>query len=86
MSELCQHRKWDYKSVNEKAARRRLFNSTMMIVDQAAINAGFAFPRYAMKPMPAKPINIIAQVDGSGTAGTSAAVMVKEPAVYPPDA
>ena len=32
-------------------------NSNPMIVDQAAINAGFAFRRYAMKPMPAKPIS-----------------------------
>src|SRR5258706_14414206 len=38
----------------EKAARRRLFNSTLMIVDQAAINAGFDFRRYAIKPRPAK--------------------------------
>jgi hypothetical protein len=29
----------------EKAARRRLFNSNPMIVDQAAINAGFDFRR-----------------------------------------
>jgi hypothetical protein len=36
---------------------------------QAAINAGFAFSRHAMKPMPAKPINNIAHVDASGTAG-----------------
>jgi hypothetical protein len=28
-----------------KAARRRLFNSTLMIVDQATINAGFDFRR-----------------------------------------
>ncbi len=53
---------------NEKAARRRLFNSNPMIVDQAASNAGFAFRRYAMKPMPAKPRIIIAHVEGSGTA------------------
>jgi hypothetical protein len=34
-----------------------------MIADQAAINAGFDFRRYAMKPMPAKPRIIIAHVD-----------------------
>jgi hypothetical protein len=34
-----------------------------MIADQAAINAGFDFRRYAMKPMPAKPRSIIAQVE-----------------------
>jgi hypothetical protein len=35
----------------EKAARRRLLNSILM-VDQTAIKAGFDFRRYAMKPMP----------------------------------
>ena len=50
-----------------KAARRRL-NSNPMIVDHAAINAGFDFRRQAMKPMPAKPKIIIAHVEGSGTA------------------
>src|SRR5258708_1289313 len=32
-----------YKLSQEKAARRRLFNSTLMIVDQAGINSGFDF-------------------------------------------
>lgn len=41
-----------------------------MIADQAAIAAGFAFRRYAMKPRPAKPSIIIAHVEGSGTAET----------------
>jgi hypothetical protein len=41
-----------------------------MIADQAAIDAGFDFRRYAMKPMPAKPRIIIADVEGSGTALT----------------
>jgi hypothetical protein len=31
-----------------------------MVVDHAAINAGFDFRRYAMKPMPAKPSSSIA--------------------------
>jgi hypothetical protein len=53
----------------EKAARGRLLNSNAMMVDQAAINAGFDFRRYAMKPIPAKPRIITAQVEGSGTAG-----------------
>jgi hypothetical protein len=39
-----------------------------MIADQAAINFGFDFRRYAMKPIPAKPRSSIAHVDGSGTA------------------
>lgn len=43
--------------------------SDPMIVDQAAINAGFDFRRYAMKPMPAKPRSSIAHVDSSGTSG-----------------
>jgi hypothetical protein len=56
-----------YKTCKEKAARRRLFNSNLMIVDQTAINAGFEFRRYAMKPTPVKPRIIIAHVEGSGT-------------------
>jgi hypothetical protein len=52
----------------EKAARRRPLNSNLLIADQAAINAGFDFRRYAMKPTPAKPRIIMAQVEGSGTA------------------
>jgi hypothetical protein len=39
-----------------------------MIVNQAAIKAGFDFRRYVMKPMPAKPRIIMAHVEGSGTA------------------
>ena len=45
-----------------------LFNSNLLMADQAAINAGFEFRRYAIKPMPAKPRIIIAHVEGSGTA------------------
>jgi hypothetical protein len=30
---------------DEKAARRRLFNSNLLIVDQAAVNAGFDLRR-----------------------------------------
>jgi hypothetical protein len=41
-----------------------------MIVDHAAINADFDFRRNAMKPTPAKPRIIIAQVEGSGTGAT----------------
>ena len=41
-----------------------------MIADHTAINAGFDFRRYAMKPTPTKPRIIIAQVEGSGTALT----------------
>jgi hypothetical protein len=57
-------------TTQRKAARRRLSISNLMIVDQAAINTGFDFRRYAMKPMPAKPRIIIAHVEGSGTADT----------------
>jgi hypothetical protein len=49
------------KVAKRKAARRRLSNSNLMILDQAAINAGFAFRRYAMNPTPAKPSIMIAQ-------------------------
>jgi hypothetical protein len=52
------------RGINENAARRRLSNSTLMIVDQPAINAGFDFRRYAMKPRPKKPRIIIAHVEG----------------------
>ena len=44
---------------------------TISSVSQAAINAGFDFRRYAMKPTPAKPRSIIAQVVGSGTAAVA---------------
>ena len=44
MSEKCQNRKWRMQARKEKAARRRL-QSNLMIVDQAAINAGFDFRR-----------------------------------------
>jgi hypothetical protein len=47
-------------------------------LDQAAINAGLDFRRYAMKPTPAKPRTIIAHVDGSGTAPE----IVTEPPLY----
>ena len=46
------------------------FSIQILMMDQAAINAGFDFRRYAMKPMPAKPRIIIAHVEGSGTAAT----------------
>jgi len=36
-----------------------------MMLDQAAINAGFDFRRYAIQPMPAKPRIIIAHVLGT---------------------
>ena len=52
----------------QKAARMRLLNSNLM--DQAAINVGFDFRRYAMKPTPARPSSIIAHVEGSGTEET----------------
>jgi hypothetical protein len=64
---------WEVATSNigqkKKAARRRpASHSNLMIAGQAAINAGFDFRRYAMRPMPAKPRSIIAQLDGSRTA------------------
>jgi hypothetical protein len=47
-------------------------NSDLLIVDQPKRNTGFDFRRYAMKPTPAKPSIIMAQVEGSGTADASA--------------
>jgi hypothetical protein len=35
------------KPAKKKTARRRLFNSNLMMVDQVASNAGFAFRRKA---------------------------------------
>lgn len=52
----------------ENTALMRLINSNLTVAHQAAINAGFDFRRYAMKPSPAKPSFISAQVVGSGTA------------------
>jgi hypothetical protein len=37
----CQTRKWRIQVTQRKTARRRLFNSNLMIVDQAANNADF---------------------------------------------
>jgi hypothetical protein len=45
--------------------------SNPMIPDQAVINAGFDFRRYAIKPTPAKPRSIIAHVEDSGTGWSS---------------
>jgi hypothetical protein len=46
MSEMCPEPEVAASRVaKERAARRRLFNSNLMIVDQAAINAGFDFRR-----------------------------------------
>jgi hypothetical protein len=39
----------------EKAARRRLYNSNLMILDLATINAGFDFRRYSTKRGNPKP-------------------------------
>jgi hypothetical protein len=52
-----------------------------MIADQAVISAGFDFRRYAIKPMPAKPSNSIAHVEGSGTASARNASAINECAV-----
>ena len=49
--------------------RRRLLNSILMM-DQTNLKAGSDLRRYAMKPTPAKPRIIIAQVEGSGTAAS----------------
>jgi hypothetical protein len=39
-SEKCQRRKTPHRCAKRKAARRRLLNSILMIVDQAMRNAG----------------------------------------------
>ena len=61
----------------EKVARRRLLNSILMM-DQTAINAGFDFRRYAMKPMPAKPRIIMAHVESSGYFPSASWTMIKK--------
>jgi hypothetical protein len=45
MSQKCHERKWRILLPNEKAARRRLSHSILMMADQATINAGFDFRR-----------------------------------------
>ena len=62
--------------IKQKAARRRLLNSILMM-DQTNLNAGFDLRRYPTKPTPAKPRIIIAHVEGSGTAPTVVAEPVK---------
>jgi hypothetical protein len=57
----------------KKAARTRLLSSTLLMVDHAAINAGFDLRRYVMKPIPAKPRSSITQVDGCGNCRDSCA-------------
>jgi hypothetical protein len=37
----------------KEAAGRRLLNSNLIMLDQVAINSGFGFRRYVLKPMPA---------------------------------
>ena len=61
-------------AAKRKSRPKAALNSNLMIEDQAAINAGFDFRRYAMTPMPAKPRIIIAHVEGSGTAAVSVSV------------
>jgi hypothetical protein len=56
------------RRTKEKPPEGGSFNSNLLISDQAAINASFDFRRYPMKPTPAKPSIIIAQVGGSGIA------------------
>ena len=81
MSAKCQIRKSIYngysRTPKRKAARRRLLNSNLMM-DQTNLNVGFDLRRYAMKPTPAKPRIIIAQVEGSGTGATDGAVAEAE--------
>jgi hypothetical protein len=64
----------------QKSRRRRLLNSNLLMVDHAAINAGFDLRRYAMLPMPAKPRIIMAHVDGSGTPPTTGGLPIPAPA------
>ncbi len=50
MSEKCHEQTCSTAEIaKRKAARRRLFDSNLMIVDQATINAGFDFRRYLAK-------------------------------------
>jgi hypothetical protein len=44
-SDIADATRSNKQAVKEKAARRRLLNSNLIIVDQAAINAGFDFRR-----------------------------------------
>jgi hypothetical protein len=55
-----------------KSRPKAALQFNLMLADQAAINAGFDFRRYAMKPTPANPISSIAHVEGSGTGAAKA--------------
>lgn len=55
---------------HRKSRPKAAFNSGVMTV-QANRTAAFGLRRKAMKPMPAKPRIIIAQVEGSGTAAVN---------------
>jgi hypothetical protein len=55
------------KARKQESRLKAASNSNSMIVNQAASNAGFDLRRYAIKPRPATPRIIIAQVEGSGT-------------------
>ena len=67
-SPLCQQATSRVQTTQTKSRPKAALNATPMGVDHAAIKAGFDFRRYVMKPMPAKPMIIIAHVEGSGTA------------------
>ena len=66
---LCHHKR--------KAARRRPSEVNRWIA-YAAFSAIAFFRRYAMKPMPANPRIIMAQVEGSGTAGVTSSTRVMD--------
>ena len=65
------------RSNKQKTARRRPLCKPDCDADQASRSLP-PFRRYAMKPTPQKPRIIIAQVDGSGTAGANSEVIVPE--------
>ena len=64
ISEVAQRMRPQEKRSHPKAA----LNSNLIILNQAAINAGFDFRRFVMNPRPAKSRNITAHVEDSGTA------------------
>jgi hypothetical protein len=74
MSVSCQTATSNVQVAQTKSRPKAALNLILMIGYQAAINAGFDFRRYAMKPMPAKPRSSIAHVEGSGTAEPTVAI------------
>jgi hypothetical protein len=77
-TDVAQHRRHvgkvpncDIEGCEARTEKSRPEASIQTRANQAALNTGFDFRRYAMKPRPAKPRSSIAQVESSGTPSTA---------------